>query len=118
MAHGQVETIEVGAGRLVVARGELDLYCAGELRRALLVSVRESEAVVLDLLDVTFVDSSALGAILTGARAAVDGAGIAVACANRDIVRIFELPQIDRLAPVYGSVAEAFAGGRATPVGG
>ncbi|MBD0291130.1 MAG: STAS domain-containing protein, partial [Thermoleophilia bacterium] len=71
-----------GEGHLVSAWGEVDLYVAPELRAALLGALAEEpEVLVVDLMPVTFIDSTALGALVAAARRA-GPTRIAVACTN------------------------------------
>ncbi len=113
-ASGMECTQVGGEGYLVSAWGEVDLYVAPELRAALLRAVAEEpEAVVVDLMAVTFIDSTALGALVAASRRA-GPTQIAVACTNPEIVRTFRMTRIDQLLPVYPSVGAAFEGrGRA-----
>jgi anti-sigma B factor antagonist len=114
MAVPRVETTSNGDGpHVVTARGEVDLYVAPALRSAILSALRKGTAVVVDLLDVAFVDSSALGALVAAAKRASPYTPVVVACANEDVVRILYLTGIDRLVPVYPTLEEALAA--ATP---
>jgi anti-anti-sigma factor len=61
-------------GRTVVAvRGELDLATAPELEQALLERLDAGQAVVLDLRDLEFMDSSGLAVLVTAHGRAADG---------------------------------------------
>ena len=108
-AHA-VETVPLGEdARIVVARGELDFYVSPAFRADLVAAVDAAETVVVDLTDVTFVDSTALGTLVGAAKRRPEGAWLAVACADPHVVRTFELTAIDRLVPVFPTVAAAFA---------
>ena len=100
-----------GEACVPVTEPEVDLYNVPALQEALLSAVRRGALAVIDLVEATFIDSTALGALVRAARQARPGS-VRVACANPDIVRIFELTRIDRLVPVYDTVADALAGGR------
>jgi anti-sigma B factor antagonist len=57
--------IERGSGRATIAlRGELDLGTAGQLERCLAESFERREPVLLDLRELTFMDSTGLCALL------------------------------------------------------
>ena len=110
MTISPVETVPVGAdARIVVARGELDFYTAPALRADLLSAIASASAVVVDLLEVTFIDSTALGTLIGAGRRRTDGAWLAIACVDPHVVRTLRLTGADRLIPVFGSVAAAFA---------
>jgi anti-anti-sigma factor len=51
-------------GVVVIASGEIDLATSPQLRDALLAPETRSSSVVLDLREVTFIDSSGLGVIV------------------------------------------------------
>jgi anti-sigma B factor antagonist len=53
-----------GDGVIVIAAGEIDLATSPQLRDALLHPDARSASVVLDLREVTFIDSSGLGVIV------------------------------------------------------
>ena len=51
--------------------GELDINARDELRAAITDALAEHESVTVDLTDVSFIDSEALGALIDGYNAAV-----------------------------------------------
>lgn len=82
-----------GATRIRV-RGELDLATAPRLEQELLARVR-AEAVVLDLREVTFLDSSGLRAVLIGSQeAAAAGRRLVVVPGEGQAARVIELAQV------------------------
>ena len=94
---------------VVVVAGELDLYTAPELRERLArVDEGGAERVVLDLSEVTLVDSMALG-VLLGAkkRLATHAGAIDLVVSKSDIRRIFEITMLDRIFTLYASREEA-----------
>ena len=94
---------------VVVVAGELDLYTAPELRERLArVDEGGAERVVLDLSEVTLVDSMALG-VLLGAkkRLATHAGAIDLVVSKSDIRRIFEITMLDRVFDLHGSQEEA-----------
>ena len=100
-----------GGASVIALRGEADIYSAPELRRlvdeALVMGER---AVVVDLTETSFVDSTVLG-ILTAARKrlAAEGGVISVVCRDRNIRKVFEVTGLDRIIAIHGSVDEALA---------
>jgi anti-sigma B factor antagonist len=87
------------AGTVVlVLRGEADLHVAPAVRDRLLEAVSSgASAIVVDLTDVTFVDSMMLGALL-GALKRMQGSGeFRVVVSSREIRRLFEITLLDRV---------------------
>ncbi len=83
----------------VVAEGEIDLDAAPELRAALGVAERgAAPAVVLDLSQVTFIDSSGIGVLVEAAqRADADGHRLSI-IAGPAVDRVIEIAGLrDRL---------------------
>ena len=82
----ELATLEIGLrGTLVVGRleGEVDLSNAAALEARILAALRGASALVLDLADVTYLDSAAL-ALLSRVQLACRGSGIGLACVLRD----------------------------------
>ncbi len=94
---------------VVLVGGELDLATAPELR-AFLQHVMDEGAstIVLDLAAVRFVDSSALGAIVSVYKELHRRAGrLCLAAVQPLALRVFELTSVDRLVSIYDSVEAA-----------
>jgi anti-sigma B factor antagonist len=99
-------------GRAVVAlAGEIDLFTAPHFDEAL-VGVIDAGArrVVVDLSEVTFIDSTAVGVVIGGVRRlrAVGGA-IDIVCPSENIRRILELVGLDRVVTIHASRQEALS---------
>lgn len=100
-----------GLHAVVTIQGELDVTTAPQFRQTLMsVVARMYPAVILDLSGVEFIDSSALGVILTAYRQikAQEGA-MAIASPIPRITRILEITGLTLSFPVRPSVAEAVA---------
>jgi anti-anti-sigma factor len=100
-------------GVVVAASGEIDLSTSPQLREALRDPDARAPTVVLDLREVTFMDSSGLGVIVgQNRRAREEGFGFAVAVAEADGVRrVLELSGLDAVLRLVGSPDDALAGG-------
>lgn len=100
------------AGEASVLRlaGELDLYNADELRAGLAEAIACARGrVVVDLAEVEFLDSTALG-VLIEARSKLGPNGLTLAAPQLEIRRTLQVSGIDRQLPVYDTVDEALAG--------
>lgn len=101
-----------GAVPLVVAvSGEIDVATAPQLRECLHRIIAEGEAtIVLDLLGVTFLDSTALG-VLVGAlkRCRELGGDLHVVVADPRIVKIFEITGLTNVFTIADSLQAAGA---------
>jgi anti-sigma B factor antagonist len=96
-------------GALTV-EGELDLASAPSLKWALTdILDAGNDQVVVDLSNVTFIDSTALG-VLVGIRKNLrPGARLAIACMQPDVVNIFELTGLDATFDLFSTFDDALA---------
>ena len=100
---------ERGEATVVRLGGELDLYNADTVRAALLEAcAREPARLVLDLSEVDFIDSTALGALIE-ARSALPSRRLLLARPGIETRRALQVSGIDRHLPVHDSVDDALA---------
>ena len=95
----------------VLLRGEMDLDTAPQLTATLDAAIRESRgAFVIDLCDVTFLDSSGVG-VLVRARALLgrEERALLIICPPGPARRIFELAGIDDLLELFATRDQATA---------
>jgi anti-sigma B factor antagonist len=104
-----VTTAKVGENAYVLAlSGELDLYSTPLLVAELEALAPDGADVVLDLSEVSFIDSTALGAILLGGRRLHEsGGGMALVSSNPTTTRLLTIVGIDRVVPVYETTERA-----------
>jgi len=89
-----------GNTTIVRGAGELDAFAAPDLASAF-HDVRGAASVLADLSRVSFMDSTALGAIVRGVRAlGEEGARVQVVLPHGTARRIFEITTLDRALPV------------------
>jgi anti-sigma B factor antagonist len=105
-------TFESTSVAVVSLKGRLDLLSAGAFKSALSQLVSQGRPKLLvDLGDVSFVDSSGLGAIIGGLKAARQAGGDLRIARPRDQARtVLELTTLDRVLKIYATVAEALTG--------
>ena len=93
--------------------GELDLYNAEEVRGALLAaSAGEPEVLVVDLEEVRFIDSTALGVLIEARSRMADRNGFRLAAPGLETRRALEVSGLDRHFLVHETVAEALEAAR------
>jgi anti-sigma B factor antagonist len=104
------ELLSEGVG-LVELTGEIDLYTAPPFKDDLVAVINEgAHDVVVDLSAVTFIDSTALGVLISGVKRLheVDGRLFIVA-ASRPVVRILAITGLDRVLSIFATRDEALA---------
>ncbi|HZQ16555.1 MAG TPA: STAS domain-containing protein [Gaiellaceae bacterium] len=99
----------VGDTVVVNLVGELDLYNAEEVRAGLLDALAlEPRRIVVDMADVAFVDSTALG-VLIEARSRLGRDGLLLAAPQIETRRALQVSGLDRHLPVHDSLEAALA---------
>ena len=93
--------VDVAAG-VVVGSGELDLNAADRLRAAIELArnADDDRAVVVDLRDVTFIDSTGLKELV---RPVIDGHRVVLRHPSKPVCRVLQLSGLADTLPVEGS---------------
>ena len=106
-------TIEVRDehGRAIVTvAGEIDISTVTPLRDRLFEVAASGAPLVVDLEQVSFIDSVGLATLVGAAkRAAAHGGTLQAACALPKIRQLVRLTQLDRRIPLFHTVDEALA---------
>lgn len=89
-------------------QARLDASTAPALREALIAQITHGEQyLVLDLSDVTFMDSSALGALISAVKRLGPTGTIAVASLAGPVAKLFAVTKMDRVFSVNATVKDA-----------
>ena len=106
-----VTSVPHDAGRTIVrVRGELDLSTCAVLQAAL-DQAPAGETIVVDLADCTFLDSSAIRVVLTGAAEAAEaGGGLSLVVTDPGVLRVLEIAHVRARVPIHPTVESATAG--------
>ena len=109
MRQAPVAGIARTNGSVVVRlAGELDLYNAHEVREALLeCCAEEPERLVVDLDEVTFIDSTALGVLIEARTRLANRRAFLLASPGLETRRALEISGLDRHFAVHDSVDTA-----------
>ena len=100
----------VGDACVVRLGGELDLYNAEKVRAALLEACNESPArVVVDLSEVEFLDSTALGVLIEARTRLQNRRAFILASPGLETRRALKISGLDRHFSMHESVPEALA---------
>jgi anti-sigma B factor antagonist len=103
---------------VLVMGGEVDYEVSPQLRTHLVRAIKAGRTrLVLDLSDVTFIDSTAIG-VIAGVVERLDpttGGSLAVVCTHEKVLEIFEITGLDSVITVHASQDEAISA--LTPTG-
>ena len=96
---------------LIELSGEVDLYTAPRFKDDLLALIDEGVVeLVVDLSAVTFIDSTALGVLISGVKRLHDADGrLLVVAGSKPVVRILSITGLDRVLAVYETREDALA---------
>ena len=98
----------VGKACVVRLGGELDLYNASQVREALNAACADSpERVVVDLEEVEFIDSTALGVLIEARTKLENRRAFLLASPALETRRALQISGLDRHFAVHDTVAEA-----------
>jgi anti-sigma B factor antagonist len=117
-ASGGSESAVTGVDRrdgavVLSLAGELDLYNAEEVRGALLdASAGDPAVLVVDLEEVRFIDSTALGVLIEARSRLADRSGFRLAAPGLETRRALEVSGLDRHFLVHDTVEEALEAAR------
>lgn len=106
---------EKHAGKTVLSVKEerLDAHNSGELKDRILKVLEDGcQHLIIDLDQVRFIDSSGLGALLSGFKnAGLRSSGFALVGLQPRVQSMFELTRLHRVFDIYPSLQEALGGG-------
>ena len=96
---------------LIELSGEVDLYTAPRFKDDLIALIDEGVArIVIDLSQVTFIDSTALGVIIGGVKRLHERDGsLALVAVSRPVVRILDITGLNRVLTIFDTREAAFA---------
>ncbi|HXW58996.1 MAG TPA: STAS domain-containing protein [Solirubrobacteraceae bacterium] len=95
---------------VVCVEGELDLTTAPRLKMALHEMLHAGfKQIVVDLAEVSFLDSTSLGVLIGVKRSLDPGARLAIVCKHPNVIRIFEFAGLDVTFATFSDFDEALA---------
>jgi anti-sigma B factor antagonist len=101
---------ELGGMPVISTPDELDLIHSDDLAAALLSALGEHPAVIVDMTQTSFCDSSAISALIAGARqAAASQREMRIAVSAAQVLRVFALTGVDELLTVFPALHQALA---------
>jgi anti-sigma B factor antagonist len=112
---GQAHTNGIGSNALwldgaVTAKAwGVSRQAAPEFKEVLVTGIEGgAKRVIVDLSGVTFIDSTALGVLVSGAkRVRPRNGNLDIVCTDENIIRIFEITGLDRIFGIFSSRGEA-----------
>ena len=99
------EILEKQGASIVVFTGEIDLESSPAARETLLKCVEHTSNVIVDLSEVSYIDSSGVASLVEALQAAKkQGGQFALAAVSEPTRRVLELARLDKVFTLYDSV--------------
>jgi anti-anti-sigma factor len=106
--HLHVERHSAAGYDLVTLTGELDIVSGAPLRRLALEAGHDQARLVVDLSEVSFMDSSGIGTLVSMRREARSrGAELELVCPDGPVLRVLTMVKLDQVIPVHDSLDDA-----------
>jgi len=107
-----VELLDAGIA-VVRLSGRLNMVTAGDLRERLSATIDAGSArIVVDLAGVDFIDSSGLGALISGLKSARQAGGdLRIAAPTEQVRLVLQLTNLERVLTPYPSAESAYSDG-------
>ena len=105
----EVSELESNGVPVLAVRGEIDVATAPQLRERLLgLAGRDRVVVIVDLTDVSFVDSTALGVLVSGAKRLRKGGGdLRLVVTEPHIAKVLAITGLTEVFQIYATAGEA-----------
>lgn len=106
-----VSSIKEEQGKIVIAlEGDIDLENAGEVRKALLNSLKQKKDLLIDLSAVSYIDSSGIASLVEGLQVARKQKNeLSLVSVSARALRVLELARLDKVFSIHADVAAALA---------
>jgi anti-sigma B factor antagonist len=95
---------------IFIEEERIDAHNSGELKAYILHMIEHGDVnIIVQLENVRFIDSSGLGALLSGHKNAAAKSGkLGLACCKQQVLSMFELTRLNRVFEIYTDLNEAF----------
>jgi anti-sigma B factor antagonist len=89
--------------KIVILNGEMDYFSSKDIKDAIFTLIHENtKSIILDLKDVTFIDSAGMGLLINLNREMSNNNGkIALLNLSKDIFSLIKLATLDTIIPIY-----------------
>lgn len=96
--------------QVLALSGEVDLSWSGDIRRRILDSLRAEGAVLVELSEVSYIDSSGIAALVEGYQTArTNDQRFGLVNVSQAVMSVLKLARLDEVFPIYSSVDAAAA---------
>jgi len=104
----QIEMTSNSDSQIITVSGEVDLATSPELDVAIIGALESgTQSLVIDLSDVSFMDSSGLGVIVRGLKRCREAdKDLDLVISNERVLKVFGITGLDQVIPIHASIEE------------
>ena len=101
-----------GETTIVALSGDVDLDSSPQVRNVLLESVGGKRGVLVEMSDVSYIDSSGIASLVEAYQSARRGSTLfALVAVSESAMRVLELARLDQVFSIHASITDALADG-------
>ena len=91
---------------IVLLRGDIDLSCSPDARKAILASLAQGQHTLVDLSGVSYIDSSGVASLVEGFQTArKQGLRFGLLGVSAAAMGVLELARLDKVFPIHADLA-------------
>jgi anti-sigma B factor antagonist len=108
----KIDIVDYNGMKVICPSGEIDMHSSPELRKEIMACVgQRMSPLVVDLKDVTFIDSSGIATFVEGLKGAMSyGGKLKLLGLAPQIMEIFCFSKLDKVFEIHASVDEMMQG--------
>jgi anti-sigma B factor antagonist len=105
----KIEIKDQEGAKIIALSGDIDMYTSPELRKhLLLLSDQKSPAIIVDLQNVTYIDSSGIATFVEALKHMRSyGGRLKFLCIPVKVKQIFTFSKLDKVFEIYGGMEDA-----------
>lgn len=108
----QLDVRDEDAYAIISPHGEIDLHHSPKLREQVLKDLNRGQSVLVDMSDVSYIDSSGIATLVEGLQHAKGRKlGFGLVGIGEGVMQVIKLTRLDQVFPIYESVASGKRGG-------
>lgn len=104
----QIEAVPGSDRYVITVSGEVDLATSPDLDQAIISGIESgAQSVIIDLTDVSFMDSSGLGVIVRGLKRSREAdKDLDLIITNERVLKVFGITGLDQVIPIHASIED------------
>lgn len=96
-----------GTYSVISLAGEIDLHCSPQARDEILADINNNQPVLVELADVSYIDSSGIASLVEGFQLAKSqNVDFALVNISEPVMQVLQLARLDKVFPIHASVAD------------